>query len=92
MVKIKEFIRRAGIRDQEDLADRLGVKRSAVASWSSGERNPTYDTCVRLLDLGMTVEELFGKAYPSTVGALDEEFRRKADYLAKALLANIDKL
>lgn len=66
MVNIKEFIRRAGLKGQDDLAERLGVKTSAVSAWSSGKRTPTYEMCERLLELGMTVEELFGKPYQSS--------------------------
>ena len=92
MVNVQEFIRRVGIADHEELAQRLGIKKGTVDSWSSGSRNPTYDVCVRLLDLGMTVEELFGRPYQPAESSLDSEFKRKADYLAKALLANIEKL
>lgn len=63
---IQGFIDRVGIADHEALAERLGTKKPTVDSWSSGARTPTYDMCVRLLDLGMTVEELFGKPYQSS--------------------------
>jgi len=76
MVKVKEFIARMGIKSQEELAERLNIKPSAVYSWTIGKRTPTYEMCVALLELGMTVEELFGKSYPScarkTVLELDE--------------------
>ena len=63
MVNIQGFIDRVGIADHFELAAKLGVKKSTVDSWSSGARTPTYDVCVKLLDLGMTVEELFGRPY-----------------------------
>lgn len=65
MVNVQEFIDRVGIKGHEELAEKLGVKKSAVSAWSAGVRTPTYDMCVKLLELGMTVKELFGKAYPS---------------------------
>lgn len=91
-LKIKEFIERVGIRSQKALAAELGVSPQTVTKWANGEQFPTHETEGRLLDMGMTVEELFGKPYPATVDAVDAEFKRKADYLARALLANIDKL
>ena len=66
MVRIYDFLKRTGIGDRDELARRLGVSRKAVDSWSSGWRNPTYDMCIQLMELGMTVEELFGYPYPSS--------------------------
>lgn len=69
-IKIKEFIDRVGIKSQEDLARRLGVGKGTVSMWAKGKRYPTHQTEAELLEMGMTVEELFGKAYPSTAGDL----------------------
>lgn len=91
-LKIKEFIDRVGIRSQKELAARLGVSAQTISNWAKGEKFPTHETEVRMLEMGMTVTELFGKPFPSTVDAVDAEFKRKADYLARSLLANIDKL
>lgn len=91
-LKIKEFIDRVGIKSQNALAEKLGVSAQTVSNWAKGEKFPTHETEIKLLDMGMTVAELFGKPYPSTVDAVDAEFKRKADYLARSLLANIDKL
>lgn len=66
-IKIKEFINRVGIKSQEDLARRLGVGKGTVSMWAKGKRYPTHQTEAELLEMGMTIEELFGKAYPSTV-------------------------
>lgn len=66
-IKIKEFIDRVGIKSQEDLARRLGVGKGTVSMWAKGKRYPTHQTETELLEMGMTVEELFGKPYPSTV-------------------------
>ena len=73
MVNVQGFIDRVGIADHFELAAKVGVKKSTVDSWSSGSRTPTYEVCQKLLDLGMTVEELFGKPYPSSVAALNEK-------------------
>jgi len=69
-IKIKEFIDRVGIKSQEDLARRLGVGKGTVSMWAKGKRYPTHQTEAELLEMGMTVEELFGKPYPSTAGDL----------------------
>lgn len=63
MVRIYEFMERAGIRNQQDLANRLGLTQSAISAWNSGVRFPTYETCAQLLQMGMTVYELFGVEY-----------------------------
>ena len=65
MMDINGFIKRMGIDGHEGLAKKLGTTKKAVDSWSAGVRTPTYDMCVKLFELGMTVKELFGKAYPS---------------------------
>lgn len=63
MVRIYEFMERAGIRNQQELASRLGLTQSAISAWNSGIRFPTYETCAQLLQMGMTVYELFGVEY-----------------------------
>jgi len=45
MVRIYEFMERAGIRNQQELANRLGLTQSAISAWNSGVRFPTYETC-----------------------------------------------
>lgn len=51
---------RVGIRNQTELANKLGLTQSAISAWNAGVRTPTYETCVDLLKLGMTISELFG--------------------------------
>lgn len=60
MVKIQEFMERTGIRNQTALADKLGLTQSAISAWNAGTRAPTYETCIDLLKIGMTISELFG--------------------------------
>lgn len=48
-----------GIR-QEDLANKLGVDRSAVGKWETGENNPRFDVLPALARaLDCTIDELF---------------------------------
>lgn len=74
---IKEFLAREGeklgIRTQEDLARELGVSGQTVSNWVKGKKFPTHETEFRLLQMGMTVEELFGYPYPSSADALRQK-------------------
>ena len=45
---------------QRELAEHLGVSASAVSEIENGDRLPTYNQIKTLLQLGATVEELFG--------------------------------
>lgn len=92
MVNVQDFIRRVGIANHDELAEKVGVKKKTVDSWSSGERTPTYDVCEKLLKLGMSVEELFGYPYPSTANSAENDFNRKASYFFNKLIEHIDNL
>ncbi len=59
-VFIDSFMKRLGCKNQQELADKLGISQGSVSAWGSGSRSPRYEDCVRLLQMGMTVEELFG--------------------------------
>lgn len=91
MVNVKEFIKRVGIRDQDELAERLGVAKGTISMWATGKRNPTYETGRQLLEMGMTVEELYGKAYPSTVADLNQK-SDTLEYIADSLKSLSDSL
>lgn len=91
-MNIQDFIKRVGIANHGELAKKVGVSKKTVDSWSSGDRTPTFEVCQKLLDLGMTVEELFGKQYRVTANAADEDFTRKATYFVNKLFEHIDKL
>lgn len=70
-LRIKEFLAREGgrlgIRTQEELAAVIGVTDQTVSNWVKGKTFPTHETEYRLLEMGMTVEEVFGKKFPSSV-------------------------
>jgi len=48
---------------QADLANKLGCSKSTVAMWSNGANSPPYSVIVKLIELGATLEELFGKEH-----------------------------
>jgi transcriptional regulator with XRE-family HTH domain len=56
---INSFLRRNNWV-QADLAEKLECSTSLVGIWASTDQTPSFDKCVKLLELGMTVEEMFG--------------------------------
>ena len=100
MVNIKGFISRVGIKNHKELAERLGIKKGTVDSWSSGERFPTHEMEEKLFRIGMTLEELFGKEIADVVRAqllteqakdADAAFERKANFFLNKIFSKIDK-
>lgn len=91
MIRIKDFIKRAGIPGQAELARALGVSNNTVSMWATGKRTPTFKVCRRLLEMGMTVEELFGKPYRSSAATRSDMDEQVAESL-KRLVANIGKI
>ena len=80
MVKIQEFMERNGIRNQTELATKLGLTQSAISSWNAGVRSHTYETCIDLLKMGMSIAELFGDDIASLVSygnMTEDEFDSK---------------
>ena len=72
IVRIKDFTKRIGIT-QEELAKRLGVDKNTVSNWAKGRRFPPRKKERALLEMGMTVEELFNKAYHSSAESVDRK-------------------
>ena len=48
---------------QAELAKKLGCSKSTVAMWSAGANSPPYSVIEKLIELGATLEELFGKEH-----------------------------
>lgn len=96
-LKIKEFIERAGIRNQDELAEILGVSDQTVSNWVKGKSFPTHQMEERLIRMGMTIEELFGTDVWEIVKGMakaelsDEMFEKKSDFFLNRLFAKIDK-
>ncbi|GBU23786.1 hypothetical protein R83H12_00404 [Fibrobacteria bacterium R8-3-H12] len=42
------------------LAEKLECSTSLVSVWASSEQTPSFDKCLKLIELGMTFEEMFG--------------------------------
>ena len=56
--RLKRYRTESGMT-QEELAEKLGVSRQAVAKWERGESIPDIDSCMKLADIyGTTVDML----------------------------------
>lgn len=54
-------IRESSNLTQEELACKIGIKRSTVAMWESGQSKPRADVLIKLSRiLGCTIDELLG--------------------------------
>lgn len=60
MFDCTSFINRKGWK-QKDLAQRVGVGTSAVGMWCTGKSFPPYESIEKLIDLGITADELLGR-------------------------------
>lgn len=78
----------------KDLAHRLFESggESRVGMWKTGDSNPRYEAILKLIELGATAEELFGKHYAdilienSSKSAENKEIKITNDDVSKALL------
>lgn len=58
MTQVKLFRSKMGMT-QEEVAEKVGVSRQAVAKWEKGETQPDIESCVKLADLfGVSVDAL----------------------------------
>ena len=55
----QRFLNRTGLK-VKDIAKELGVTDSAVSSWKYGRAFPDYPKIFKLLEMGMTLDEMFG--------------------------------
>jgi len=60
-IRLIQFMDRNGIKNQTELAQKLGVSQSAISSWSSGRNEPDLNCMKKMLLMGMTIAELFGE-------------------------------
>lgn len=82
-IHLKELRRRAGL-SQDEIASRLGIKKSRYGTWERGERmlslKQAYD-CALVLDC--TIDEIAG---------LDRERLRSSDPRRRAMIESYDAL
>lgn len=90
-VNFNDFMRRLGCRNQSELAEKLGIAQSSLSAWGSGFRSPRYEDCKRLLQMGMSVEELFGDDL-SGLETLVKPGKKVADSKLEAFLSGLEDL
>ena len=56
---VEKFMKRMRL-NQAGLAKKLNCSQPLISSWVGGTGQPTLDKIVKLIDLGITLEELFG--------------------------------
>ncbi len=60
---LKLFRKKSGFT-QEEIAEKLGVSRQAVAKWENGDTTPDIEFCMELAELyGTTMDALFCNQY-----------------------------
>lgn len=59
MVDINAFLARTGM-DGVELQSKLEVSSGLLSQYKAGRSNPSYTMLCKLLDEGMTIEEMFG--------------------------------
>ena len=55
--RLKMFRKQSGLT-QEEIADKLGVSRQAVAKWERGETMPDIESCIKLADIYKTTVDM----------------------------------
>lgn len=79
-VDLRHFMERIHIKNQSELGKLLGKSQATISLWEKGSY-PTYDMCKKLLEMGMTVEELFGEE--AALGCMMKDRVENYDYLYK---------
>jgi len=87
MKGLKSFRNRAGYSTQMALAKELGIGTANVSEWELGRGYPSYLVIKKLLELGATVEELFGIEY-----ANKSELTETDDVIEKRILQILKKM
>lgn len=82
-MNLQSFLDRVNIK-QADLAKAIDTSPGNVNRWAKGEGVPSYELCVKLLELGMTTEELFGVSTHKEI-VLDDLEARVKQILIRAL-------
>lgn len=57
-MNIQKFLDRTNT-NASSLAESLGLNASSITSWKKGKTTPSYDICLKLLELGIGIDELF---------------------------------
>lgn len=96
MVGLKSFLNRLNMT-KADLCRELDIdpKSSLLSSYEKGRTYPSYEKCKKLLEMGMTVEELFGReaaigcSINEFVSPDEEDYKNKAKQAVSETLKNM---
>lgn len=83
---------RMGIKTQAELGRLVGVGQSAVSAWNSGVNGPTYETSIKLLRMGMTLDELYGENFGYTRSGSTENQKSPEDEFDKKVRLSLMNL
>ena len=92
----QKFVSRTRLK-QREIAEKAGVSLGLVGMWASGKAKPSFETILKLIDCGITAEELFGDECAEKLtknSGLTENSLSKADFIAgvREAMAEIAKL
>ena len=85
-MEIRAFRERLGFKTQTSLAENLGIKAANVSEWEKGSGYPSYTVLKKMLELGATVEELFGIEYEKI-----HNYEKKEEISSSKRLHDIEK-
>lgn len=68
---LKNFRLRKKIKSQGDFAAKLGITQTSISDWELGKSVPSFQVAKKLIEMGITVEELFGVSYNPDVTGLN---------------------
>lgn len=74
------YRKRAGLT-QKQLAEKLGVKNTAVSNWESGNNSIDIDTLFAACAVfGVTINDMYGQSYAPSQSLSDDELRLLSMY------------
>jgi transcriptional regulator with XRE-family HTH domain len=84
--EITHFLKRNDFTFAE-LGEKLDCTPSLIGSWTSDRAFPSFDKCVKLLELGMTFEEMFGTELAEKTQVFTDEkekqYEKESDFNKK---------
>jgi len=66
IMDMNSFLKRKNLKHKE-LAEKLECSQALIGSYAYNSAVPSYENAVKLLNMGMTIEELFGKEVADNV-------------------------
>ena len=86
-INLLSFLKRKNI-SQAELAKTLNTTPANVNRWAKGDGVPSYELCKKLLEIGMTTEELFGLSISQNFEENEKDFSLKIRHALLQILSN----